>query len=560
MSEVLEGLNASQREAVLTIDRHVLVVAGPGTGKTLTIVRRISHLIGGGVAPARILAVTFTNRAARQMRQRIGALMGSEGDGVFAGTLHLLGLRILRDCGLEPVLCTGEEQIRMVESAACCSTAAARQMIERMSRAKSLFETPDEDTARAIEGYTRMLREKGMCDFDDLITMPLDLLEAGKAAYGFEHIIVDEYQDISPVQCRLLSRLAGDRARVCAVGDSDQAIYAFRGADIENFLNFGRDYEGAFTAMLRENYRSTRVIVDAADSLIRNNRRRIEKELRATGETGGPVRIVSVPDERAEAEFIVRAIEERMGGTSLFRLSGKGPTDYVGGIRSFSDFAVLFRTNGQARVLREAFQEWGIPCQVVGEKMPLRRKALIEKLRVYVESRQESLDLEWVMAEVCADASLSASERAILSNLGAAYGGLPLEAALGRVIDELSVLGNADAFDLRGDAVALMTLHMAKGLEFKVVFVAGVEEGLMPFAFGREKGDIEEERRLFYVGMTRAKEELLIVHARRRLLYGHALSGSPSPFLSEIPEALVRRESVPGKGRNKGGRQMGLFK
>jgi superfamily I DNA/RNA helicase len=313
--------------------------------------------------------------------------------------------------------------------------------------------------------------------------------------------------------------------------------------------------------VLKQNYRSTKVIVDAAGALIRNNRYRIEKELEATGEFGKPVDIVSVTDERAEAHVIVREIEARMGGTSFDRLSRQtAPTGFSEGTYCFSDFAVLFRTNGQAKALEEAFLEWGIPCQVVGEKAPLRLKALIEEVRAYA-ARQETdgLDLEGVMARVSNGASLSAAEQAILTNLIAAYKDLPLHAALGHVIDELSVVGAADAFDPRSDAVALMTLHMAKGLEFKVVFVAGVEEGLLPLLLGKEEADIEEERRLLYVGMTRARVELLLTCARSRFLYGRALSGSPSPFLSEIPGELVRTESVPDRPRKKGGKQMGLF-
>ncbi len=400
-----------------------------------------------------------------------------------------------------------------------------------------------------------------MCDFDDLITIPLDLLEAGKAAYGFAHIVVDEYQDISLVQYRLLRHVAGDRTKVCAVGDSDQAIYAFRGADIRNFLDFRRDYRDAAMVVLQENYRSTGVIVQAAAGLIRNNRQRIEKAVRPTRENGKAVNIVSVPDERAEGEFIVREIEARVGPTSHFRLDRQtAPGDYSGNTRSFSDFAVLFRTNGQAKALQEAFLEWGIPCQVVGEKMPLQHRALIEKLRAYAGNPPDGLDLGRIMADIGAEAaSLSVAEQAILANLAAAYGDLPIQAGLGRAIDELSVLGTADAFDPRSEAVFLMTLHMAKGLEFKVVFVAGADEGLIPFVFGKEEPDIEEERRLLYVAMTRAKEELFLVCARKRLLYGRTLSGLPSPFLSEIPETLVRPESVPDRAAKKVGKQMGLF-
>jgi DNA helicase-2/ATP-dependent DNA helicase PcrA len=561
MFDVLEGLNASQREAVLTIDQHVLVAAGPGTGKTLTIVRRISLLIERGAAPAEILAVTFTNRAAQEMRERVRAFLGAEGRRVFIGTLHLLGLTMLRRSGLEPRICSREEQARMVEAAASCPANEARRMIERIARVKGLMEAPDEETARVLGAYQQKLRQEGMCDFDDLITMPLDLLEAGKLPCEFRHIIVDEYQDISPAQYRLLKGITGDRAKMCAVGDSDQAIYGFRGADIRSFLHFSKDYREAAVVVLKENYRSTKVIVDAAGTLVRNNRHRIEKELEATGEVGRPVRIISAADEKAEARLIVREIEARIGGTSFFRLDSRTtPTGFSEGTHSFSDFAVLFRTNGQAKALQEAFLEWGIPCQAVGERWPLRLKGLIEEARAHAaEHETEGLDLEAVVARVSEGVSLSTTEQAILTNLVAAYGDLPLDAAFSRAMDELSLFGAEDAFDPRGDAVALMTLHMAKGLEFRVVFVAGVEEGLLPFRIGRQEADVEEERRLLYVGMTRAKEELFLTWARSRFLHGRALPGSPSPFLSEIPPDLMRTESLPDRPPKKGGKQMGLF-
>jgi DNA helicase II / ATP-dependent DNA helicase PcrA len=556
MIDALEGLNEGQKEAVLTTDRHVLVVAGPGTGKTLTIVRRIAHLIACGTVPADILAVTFTNRAAREMRERLSALLGKDAGGVFIGTFHLLGLRILRDAGMVFSICSREDQIRVLQSIMNCTQKAARDMAESISRAKNLVEPAYGETVAVMEAYQTALKDGGMCDFDDLIGLPFDLIREGKAARGFSHIVVDEYQDISPGQYQLLRSLTRPSTKVCAVGDSDQAIYGFRGADLRNFLDFRRDFPDATTVVLKENYRSTEAIVDAANAVIRNNRQRIEKDLNARGVRGASVTLVSVPDERTEAEIVVREIEGRFGGTSHFRLAGlTDSVDFSESTYSFSDFAVLFRTNGQAKVFRDAFSSWGIPCQVVGEKAFERRTALIEKLKARRQTLMPGLAIE----EMVGDTGMEAEEKAMFAAFTAAYGGLPADEALSRMIDELSLLGGADAFDPRADAVALMTMHMAKGLEFKVVFLAGAEAGLIPLALGHEEADTEEERRLFYVGMTRAKEDLFIIHAKTRFLYGRRLPGSPTPFLSEIPQELVKKSILSDKTKKKEGKQMGLF-
>jgi len=548
MIDALDNLNRSQSEAVLTTDRHLLVVAGPGTGKTLTIVRRIAHLINQGVPPAEILAVTFTNRAAREMRERLSALLGSRPAGAFIGTFHLLGLRILRGSGMEFSICSREEQIEVLRSVMGCTAKGAGEMAETISRVKNLVEPACGETVTALEAYQKALRSKGLCDFDDLIALPADLIREGKAAPPFSHIIVDEYQDISPGQYGLLRCLVKEGVHVCAVGDSDQAIYSFRGADFRNFLDFRRDFPDAAVTVLAENYRSTKVIVDAAGAVIRNNRQRIEKELTAIGPKGLPVTVISVPDERTEAEAIVQEIEARLGGTSHHRLAGlPGPVDYSGSTYSFSDFAVLFRTNDQAKTFRKNFSAWGIPCQLIGEKAPARRKALIDELKAQTNQLAPGLAFEEIMRRIDASGALSGPEQALLANLAAAYGGLPAEEALVSIIDELSILGTADAFDARADAVALMTMHMAKGLEFKAVFVAGAEAGLLPLVWGDEQADMEEERRLFYVAMTRAKEELFLVNARKRFVYGRRLPGSPSPFLSEVAESLDTRNNVSNK-------------
>jgi DNA helicase II / ATP-dependent DNA helicase PcrA len=582
MSIILDGLNESQREAVTAPDRYLLVVAGPGTGKTLTIVRRIAYLLEQGASPDEIIAVTFTNRAAREMRERIEALLRTQASGMFIGTFHLLGLKIIRDSlQAHPMIIGRDEQIDLLKPIAGNSSRAARQAAEKISRIKNLIgsgvqglgsraqaDEPHGETRQIYQAYQAALKEKGACDFDDLILIPIDLLRAGNVAGRFagtsNHIIVDEYQDISPAQYVLLKCLAHDQSTLCAVGDSDQAIYSFRGADVQNFIDFQKEFADAAVVVLRENYRSTKVVVGAAQGLIKNNLRRIEKELRAGREQGASVRVLSVADEKAEADAIVLEIEARMGGTSHYRLSsGNAPRDFSETTYAFSDFAVLFRTNAQAKALREALEEWGIPCQALSEVRPLDRRALTQYLRSVVDTLPEQLDLRDLLKHAGEEAGLRDQESGLLENLAAAYQHLPPRDAITEIINELSLLTTADAFDPRADAVALMTLHMAKGLEFKVVFVVGCEEGLLPFTLAKDDADIqdiEEERRLFYVGMTRAKDELFLLHTRNRFLYGQKLSGVPSVFLAEIPQTLVRSDSVPDKPRKqKQGTQPTMF-
>jgi superfamily I DNA/RNA helicase len=311
------------------------------------------------------------------------------------------------------------------------------------------------------------------------------------------------------------------------VGDADQAIYAFRGADLENFLNFEKDFPGAARITLSENYRSSGIIVNAAGSLIKLNERRIDKGLVPTRGKGVPVAVVSVPDERAEGAAIIQEIEERIGGTSHYQIMhGSGRGDSERSFR-FSDFAVIFRTHAQAKALEEAFAASGIPYQMIGRRSSAQAKEIEETL-AYLQSLIHPDDTT----------------------------------GSGRIdAQEAKLLTAADFFDPRADAVTLMTLHMAKGLEFPVVFITGCEDGLVPCTIMRDGVDIEEERRLFYVGMTRAKDELYLIHARNRFLYGRRLAPSPSPFIGEIPKEFISRISVQDRVKNQKepDRQLGLF-
>ena len=542
-SEIFNGLNDAQKQAVTTTLGPVLVVAGPGTGKTLTIVRRIAHLIHQGVKPENILAVTFTNRAAREMKERVTALLGDACRGIFIGTFHLLGLRIISDHRTDDfTIVNREEQIELLKELVKGPKKKARQVCERISRIKNFLEAA-ENPLEADDGgsrefndifksYHAALKHRNAVDFDDLVKTPIELLEDNDKAQiykeRFQYIIVDEYQDINPAQYRLLRLLLNSSSNLCAVGDSDQAIYAFRGADIGNFLNFERDFPQAVRITLSNNYRSTGTIAKASDSVIRHNRKRIDKTLSATRAQGDSITVLSLPDDRAEGELIIREIEARMGGTSHDQMRrNEAVRDYADCSCRFSDFAVIFRTNAQAKTLEEAFSASGIPYQVIGRKSGVKTRELDETTAFLRSLINPGEDAE------------------------------PRESG-GR---EAKLLTSADYFDPRADAVALMTMHMAKGLEFPVVFMAGCEDGLVPCTIMKDGVDIEEERRLFYVGMTRAKDVLFLLHARNRFLYGQRLPALPAPFLAELPDSLVERRVMQAKEKKEKAkdRQMGLF-
>lgn len=533
-SSIFHGLNDSQKKAVMTVNGPLLVVAGPGTGKTLTIVRRIAWLVQKGVSPDHILAVTFTNHAAREMKARTESLLGASASGIFIGTFHVLGLRIIREnADRDVTLFDREEQAGILKSLMKGPARTIQQALERISRIKNRQEEADRESGALLETYQAAMEQKNALDFDDLIRMPAQLLEdeALRQRYRerFKYIIVDEYQDINPAQYRLLRLLAGEKGNLCAVGDSDQAIYSFRGADLGNYLNFEKDFPAAGRVALSQNYRSTGTILGAADRVIRKNQQRIEKSVAATRDMGGPVVVYSVPDERAEAAAIIEEIELRMGGMtheSAGRSSRNGGSE---GSFRFSDIAVIYRTNAQARALEDAFAASGIPFQVLGKSGSAQRR-----------------EAEATLAFLKTLAGLQASADA---------GGNRRSDAEARLLTE------ADFFDPRADAVALMTMHMAKGLEFRAVFIAGCEEGLLPCTVMKDGVDREEERRLFYVGMTRAKDELLLLHTRRRFLYGQSMGGKISPFAGDIPRELCESRVVADriKKEKPEDRQLGLF-
>lgn len=565
-SHIRDGLNEEQLASATAGDSPLLIVAGPGTGKTLTIVRRTAFLVSQGLSPDRILAVTFTTRAAFEMRVRISKFLGSRSL-PFIGTFHLLGLRIMRECGLPDVgILDREGQHALLMKTMGLSGQKARLTAERISRAKNLLLEPEDDLADAYSRYHSALDGLNKSDLDDLILKPIRLLLKGpnNGPYDwFDHIIVDEFQDINPAQYRLIRLLSRD-GRISAVGDADQAIYAFRGADIENFLNFERDLPGARTVRLTLNYRSTGRIVNAAYGMIKNNPKRVDTSLSAFKEAGSHITVINAHDERGEAKTIVSEIERRIGGTShLNMLTGPSSLETSGGY-SFSDFAVLFRTNAQTKAIEDAFISSGIPYQVIGARRSRRRNemaALVDLMRARLSAIKDGAEapLSFGLFIESTLAYAKPEDAALIRAIAVQYDQSGPAGEIIRFIDELALMTPADDFDPRAEAVTLATLHMSKGLEFRAVFIAGVEDGIIPYTHGKGETDIEEERRLFYVGMTRAKEELFLLHSRRRFLYGSSLEQSPSPFLTEIPAEHIERRQLKEDHRRKKEKQIGLF-
>ena len=654
--ELLAGLNDEQRQAVLATDGPVLVVAGPGSGKTRVLTHRIAYLMDvHGVAGDRILAVTFTNKAAREMRDRIAALRrGSPPDGLTMGTFHAFGARLLREnpglvadrLGILPnfTIYDDADQIAIVKAAITAVGAdprfyPPRRVRARISAAKSQLISPDEARnlaathdeeviARAYKEYERLLRRANALDFDDLLTQPINLFEAAshlleRYQERFLHILVDEYQDTNRVQYVLVSALAERHRNLFVVGDPDQSIYGWRQADIRNILDFEKDFADARQIHLETNYRSTAHIVEAADSVIRENVDRIDRRLRTDNADGEPIALRELTDQAHEAQFIADEIKR------LAQFNGI----------AYDDVAVMYRTTAQSRAIEEALRLRGIPYQVIGGVRFYERKEIKDIMAVLrvLHNPADAIALErvignlpigrglgpraletiraWAVAErrtmldgflaVAGEGdganapALSGTARASARRVGSVIAGLqsladdtslaglfdaildrtgygatfdrteeddldrwanalelraelekvgdgPTRDTLGPYLERVALVADVDSLeaDERGRAT-LITLHSAKGLEFPVVFVTGVEEGLLPISRAVENEhqrpeELEEERRLFYVGMTRAEQLLYLTYASSRTSYGRFGYSTPSRFLREIPDRLLR--------------------
>jgi ATP-dependent DNA helicase UvrD/PcrA len=636
---LLEDLNDPQREAVLHDEGPLLVLAGAGSGKTRVLTHRIAYSVETDRAmPGEILAITFTNKAAGEMRERVEQLVGRRARAMWVMTFHSACARMLRAEGHRLGYTRGftiydeADSVRLVKR--CLDELdidpkryTPRAIKRQISDAKntlldaegyrqkvdSFFE---QTAADAYELYEQRIHSMNAMDFDDLLVRCVDLLRLfpevrEKYANGFQHVLVDEYQDTNRAQYVWLQLLAEGHRNLCTVGDDDQAVYGFRGADIRNILDFEDDFPDARVIKLEQNYRSTQTILSAANAVVSHNRARKAKELWTDLGTGDPVKIRELEDEHAEARWVAGEIERIVDG---------------GGSRD--DIAVFYRTNAQSRVLEDTLVRYGVGYQVIGgtrfyeraeikdaiayltllvnpsdvvaferivnsprrgigqtsqgriashantvgepvwdvalaaEDVPglgaaaikavSRFMSTMERLRERAESASVGDLLSELLNEVGYIEALRA-ERTIesegrlenleeLVSVAREYDATQEEGTLEEFLQQIALFSEQD--NLRSDEgiVTLMTLHNAKGLEFPVVFMIGCEDGVFPHMRAIESGDLEEERRLCYVGITRAKRELYLTHARVRALYGAREWNVPSRFLAEIPDELVDRE------------------
>jgi DNA helicase-2/ATP-dependent DNA helicase PcrA len=636
----LEDLNPAQRQAVLTTEGPLLVIAGAGSGKTRVLTRRIAHLLAAvGAKPPEILAITFTNKAAAEMRERVEDLVGPPARASWVMTFHAACGRILRReaqrLGYKSnfTIYDTADQLRLVKQ--CLEQLerdpkrfTPRGILSQISNQKNQLIGPtefasrvasfyDQTVADVYEMYQKRLFAANAVDFDDMLYLTVDVLERFPEAKekwqkAFRYVLVDEYQDTNHAQYRFLQLLAEKHSNVFAVGDPDQSIYAFRGADIRNVLEFERDFPGARSIALEQNYRSTNNILQASNAVIRNNRERKDKNLWSELGEGEPVRVVEVEDEHSEARYVAAEIamlvEEGYSGKEI---------------------AVFYRTNAQSRVLEDILVRQGIAYQVIGgprfyeraevkdlvaylqvidnpfDALSLLRIAnrprrgigdsTLAKLMTFADQAEitlwEAMDradqagvgtapqkaltsfrtmiqslmsaaqeyevpelIERVLEQSGYVEALEA-ERTIesqgrvenlqeLVSLAREWQEQNTEPTLSSFLQEVSLYSDQDTIRGESSLVTLMTLHNAKGLEYRAVYLIGMEEGIFPHSRSIEEQGVEEERRLAYVGMTRAMEKLTLMHASSRMLYGGRSYNLPSRFLDELPDANINRERL----------------
>jgi len=559
-ADALAPLDDDQRAAACVVDGPLVIVAGPGSGKTRTLVHRIVHLVRDcGVAAECCLAITFTRRAAAELRTRLRDGLGASANALAIHTFHSLGLAMLREYADEAGLERGFRVVGEAERAAALAAALnlplprAENLIRAISKAERMDTAPSGEVAAARAAYRAMLDANGWIDFDDLIGLPLRLLAenaavAARCRERFRFILVDEFQDIDPRQYRLVTLLAPPPAgNLCVIGDPHQAIYGFRGADAGCFARFGADYPQAAAFVLRRNYRSSGTIVTASSQVISPQPGEpIAEMMRAMHER---ITIHAAPSERAEAEFVVATIEQAIGGASFFsidsgRARGRETT------LSFADFAVLYRTDAQAAALIEAFAASGIPFRKHSHA-PLAHEPAIRAITAGLSAEETqqgglAVHLRAAAERLAAAAGERAAADLALQRL------LPLAESCGgdvaRFLDAVAVASDADFWDPRAEGVSLLTLHAAKGLEFPCVFIVGLEDGILPFYWGRSEDvapeDLAEERRLLYVGMTRARDRLILSRATKRLWRGRVRTQAPSPFLADIESELLKQQQA----------------
>lgn len=657
----IEGLNPEQRAAVEHFEGPLLVLAGAGSGKTRVLTTRIAHLIEDfGVDPASILAVTFTNKAAGEMRERVRHLLGQEPAGIWIGTFHAIGARILRRhsgrLGWTPnfSIYDGDEALREVKrvmdrlnlptkrwhpkAILAAISSAKNQLIDPAEYATLSRDAFSQIVAEIFPAYQTALKDQNAFDFDDLLVKPVELFKVHPAVLEeyrtrFQFILVDEYQDTNRAQYQFVELLAREHGNLMVVGDDDQSIYRWRGADIRNILDFESDFPETLTIRLEQNYRSTATILEAANRVIAENVRRKGKVLRTDAGPGEALTLVESADEQDEAEWIASEIETRLSEDPECT-----PRDFV----------VLYRTNAQSRALEDVFLRRDLPYQIVGGTRFYERREIMDVLaylrlisnprdagafdRIVNYPRRGIGDtskgrlLAWAVEQSLSplEAAGRAAECAALSKAGAAalvafhdliqrFRGLAPHIGVGELLEKLieeielmdalraegpegddridnvkelvasahefdaqdaetgedddaspeatpldlflqkvSLVADVDRHDPDSHAITLMTLHNAKGLEFPYVFISGLEDGLFPLARAYDDPDeLEEERRLFYVGITRARKKLYMTHARVRRRAGEVLDCMPSSFLEPIPTELLEVRQTPKLARSR---------
>ena len=574
-ADVLSGLDTDQRRAAEIASGPLLIVAGPGSGKTRTLTHRIAHLVARhGAAPHQCLAITFTRRAAGEMRERLRALLPEVREGVPIHTFHSFGLSVLREhwnaAGLQRGfrVASDDERVRLLRDTLDLSERKARGHLAAISRTRRTAVAPAGDGAgETEEAYRREMELRNWIDFDDLVIRAADVLESDpsiRTEYRRRHpfVSIDEYQDVDAEQVRLVRQLVPPEGNVCAIGDPDQAIYRFRGADVRFFSEFREHFPGTRVVRLARNYRSDRNIVALSSQVIAPSGSG-QRSVPVLEEAPDLVTVHEAPTEKAEAEFIVQALEQALGGHSFFSIDSGRSAESEGRDLSFSDFAVLYRTEAQAPPLVEALARSGMPFQQRSHRRLLDHPgvvALVDALREAPDTGpvRERLDaIRPAGGDGDGDDAEARAARELLRPVAEACGD-----DADRFLAELALGIEVDTWDPRADRISLLTLHAAKGLEFPVVFIAGCEDGLLPLKWGRpDPAELEEERRLFYVGVTRARSKLFLTRAKKRLARGKVRERAPSPYLADIEERLLerRRARLPEREAKGPDPQLDLF-
>ena len=622
----IDNLNPKQKEAVLHQDGPMLVLAGAGSGKTKVLTSRIAYLIDNGVSPANILAITFTNKAAREMKERVINLVGYDANYIQISTFHSLGLKIIKEnyefLGYDKnfIILDSDDTLTIVkklmkELNMNPKFYNAKQIRNKISSAKNELITPekfnkiefDSQIVTLYKKYCQKLKQGNSVDFDDLLILPIKLFEISPnilESYQerYKYLLIDEYQDTNEAQYVFSKMLAAKYRNIFVVGDNDQAIYAFRGANFKNILNFEKDYPDCKTILLEENYRSTQTILNAANSVIKHNKKRKDKNLWSNNDIGKKIKYIKTDDEKSEGEFVTKEIKKLVNEKKV----------------SYDDIAVLYRTNAQSRSIEEAMLKANIPYKIIGSfyfynrkeikdllcylrlinnpkddvslmrviNVPKRGignvtighitdtaeqnnismfeaitsgkelafKQIIENLQKtcqnlsLTEMVEEVLEKSGMKEELTKEKTLENEIRlenleefkSITKNYEEEFG----EISLDDFLNEISLVSDVTEHTDGTNKVSLMTTHAVKGLEFDYVFIIGMEEGIFPHYNSIMEGTndaIEEERRLCYVAITRAKKDLWIINCKKRLLYGQTQCNAPSRFIAEIDQKYIEQ-------------------